>query len=373
MERKILLYGQFGRSWWDDEGITAKGFFKELEEANKDADCDSILVCINSPGGSIGEGVAIYNQIIAQNNEEGAKPINTRNDGIAYSMGGICLTAGKKVSVFKNSSTMLHCCSGIGWGNVKDLESTITHMKAVDKGLANSIASKSGKSLEDVEKDIMNYEDHFYTSDEALEANLIDEIIDQKSESAEDFVGLSHQEAMAKFAEKNRQEKPTEAEASFFNKLKSFMNSGQSPKPNKSKESNSKTSNQNEDEPMKIGNKLTALLAVFGLSAVEGKGEQEHTPTAEQLDDLNSQLEEVKTLKDQVSEKDQQLSDKDTKISDLEAKVKQLEDGSGAKPQSGANGDATKDGGESETFESGADEKLKAMRAEMGFETKNED
>lgn len=372
MERKILLYGQFGKSWWDDEGITAKDFLKELEDANKDADCDSILVCINSPGGSISEGVAIYNHIIAQNNEEAAKPINTRNDGIAYSMGGICLMAGKKVSAFENSSTMLHCCSGIGWGNVKDLESTITHMKAVDKGLSKSIAAKTGKSLEDVEKDIMNYEDHFYTSDEALEANLIDEIINQKSESAEDFTGLSHQEAMAKFAEKRRKEDPSQSEARFFNKLLGFLNTGeQKPKPNPTTQS--KTSNKNEDEPMKIANTLTALLAVFGLSAVEGKDEQEHQPTSEQLESLNGQLEKVKTLEDQITQKDQDISAKDSKITELEAKIQELEDGSAASPNAGANGNATKDGSEGESFESEADAKLKAMRADMGIKSKNED
>tara|TARA_R110002050_G_scaffold201841_1_gene336986 strand:- start:31163 stop:32242 length:1080 start_codon:yes stop_codon:yes gene_type:complete len=359
MERTILLYDRFGQNWWDDSGITAKGFRQDLKEANDDPECTSILLAINSPGGSISEGIAIYNAILSQNADAEAKPINTRNDGIAYSMGAIVLMAGKKVSAHENTTTMLHCCSGGAWGNVKEIEGSLNMMRAVDKGLSKSIAAKTGKTLEAVQSEIMNYDDHFYTSDEAKDLGLIDEVIAERSEIAAQYEGLSYQEVMALF-----QKKP-DAQASFLKQLQNTLkNSFESFKPKPAKS----TPTQNQEEPMKISNKLTALLAVFGLSA-SADAEQDHQPTTEQLQALNDQLqaaadqeEELANLKDQVSTRDQS-------ITDLEAKIAKLEKGSGANPKSGASDDTTSDGGESEVVTSEADAQLKAMREELGIES----
>lgn len=359
MERTILLYDRFGQNWWDDSGISAKGFRQDLEEANNDPDCDSILLAINSPGGSISEGIAIYNAIISQNADPNAKPIDTRNDGIAYSMGAIVLMAGRKVYAHENTTTMLHCCSGTAWGNVRDIENSLNMMRAVDKGLSKSIASKTSKTLEAVQSEIMNYEDHFYTSDEAEDLGLIDEVIPERSEMAAQYEGLSYQEVMALFGKK------PDAQASFLKQLQNTLkNSFESFKPKPAPVEPPK----NQDESMKISNKLTALLAAFGLTAT-ADAEQEHNPNADQLQALNDRLQtstdqeqELATLKNTVSERDQS-------ITDLQARITELEKGSGANPQSGAHGDTTGDGGESEVVTSEADAKLKAMREELGIES----
>ncbi len=359
MERTILLYDRFGRNWWDDSGITAKGFRKDLEEANNDPDCESILVAINSPGGSIVEGIAIYNAIIAQNSDPNAKAIDTRNDGIAYSMGAIVLMAGRKVYAYENTTNMLHCCSGGAWGNVRDIENSLKMMKAVDKGLSKSIASKTGKSLEEVKNEIMNYDDHFYTSDEAQDLGLVDEVIQERSEVAAQYEGLSYQEVIALF------QKQPEAQAGFFKQLQNTLkNSFESFKPKPAPSEPIK----NQDESMKISNKLSALLAAFGLSATS-EAEQEHNPTAEQLQALNDQLQAAADDKQKLTDLENQVSARDKSIKDLEDKVSALEKGSGADPQSGAHGDATGDGGESETLTSQADTELSALRAELGIES----
>lgn len=359
MERTILLYDRFGQNWWDDSGITAKGFRQDLEEANNDPDCDSILLAINSPGGSISEGIAIYNAIISQNADPNAKPIDTRNDGIAYSMGAIVLMAGRKVYAHENTTTMLHCCSGGAWGNVKEIENSLNMMRAVDKGLSKSIASKTGKTLEAVQSEIMNYEDHFYTSDEAEELGLIDEVIPERSEMAAEYEGLSYQEVMALF-----QKKP-EAQASFFKQLQNTLkNSLESFKPKPAPVEPSK----NQEEPMKISNTLSALLAAFGLTAT-ADAEQEHHPTADQLQALNDRLQAANDQAQELANLKNTVSDRDQSITDLQARITELEKGSGANPQSGAHGDATGDGGESESVTSEADAKLKAMREELGIES----
>jgi ATP-dependent Clp endopeptidase proteolytic subunit ClpP len=359
MELTILLYDRFGQNWWDDSGITAKGFRQDLKAANDDPECTSILLAINSPGGSISEGIAIYNAILTQNATADAKPINTRNDGIAYSMGAIVLMAGKTVSAHENTTTMLHCCSGGAWGNVKDIEGSLNMMRAVDKGLSKSIAAKTGKTLEAVQSDIMNYDDHFYTSDEAEELGLIDQVIAERSQVAAQYEGLNYQQVMALF-----QKKP-DAQASFLKQLQNtFKNSFESfkPKPPKS------TPSQKQEEPMKISNKLTALLAVFGLNA-SADADQDHQPTPEQLQALNDQLQTAADKKEELTNLKDTVSARDLSITDLEAKIATLEKGSGADPITGASGDTTSDGSESEVLTSAADVQLKAMREELGIES----
>tara|TARA_R110002096_G_scaffold129211_7_gene277917 strand:+ start:379 stop:1473 length:1095 start_codon:yes stop_codon:yes gene_type:complete len=363
MERTILLYDQFGQNWWDDSGITAKGFLQDLKDCNDDAECSSILIAINSPGGSIGEGIAIYNAIINQNRDANAKPINTRNDGIAYSMGAIVLLAGKKVSAFENTTTMLHCCSGMAWGNVRDIENSLGQMRAVDKGLAKNIASKTGKTLEAVESDIMNYDDHFYTSDEAKDLGIIDEVISERTELAAQFEGLSYEQVMAKFRTKPN------TQANFLDDLKNTIRNGfDALKP---KTSNAKPQ-QSLEEPMKISNKLTALLAVFGLSASAEKEEHEHTPTAEQLQAINDQLQAVTDQKNELTNLKDQLKTRDQSITDLEAKVTALENGSGVNPKAGGADDVITDGPEPDSDLSETDAQLKAMRSDLGIETKTD-
>ena len=119
---------------------------------------------------------------------------------------------------------------------------------------------------------------------------------------------------------------------------------------------------------MKISNKLTALLAVFGLSA-SADADQDHQPTTEQLQALNDQLQAASDQKEELTNLKNELSARDKSISDLEAKITSLEKGSGANPKSGASDDTTSDGGESEVVTSEADAQLKAMREELGIES----
>ena len=122
---------------------------------------------------------------------------------------------------------------------------------------------------------------------------------------------------------------------------------------------------------MKISNKLTALLAVFGLSAAAAE-EQDHTPTAEQLQAINDQLEAASGHQAIVDDLNNQLSAKDQSISDLEAKVTALENGSGAAPRAGGADDVITDGPEADSDLSETDAQLKAMRSDLGIETKTD-
>lgn len=197
---EILLYGTIGYDWWSGGGITANSFEKEISALEKDDDVDEIHIRINSPGGSVFEGTAIYNRIARSK-----KTVHTFNDGIAYSMGAIVLLAGKKVFAAKMSTTLLHCCSGGAWGNVRDLKQAIEMMEKLDKTLASAIAQKTGLSLKEVEDKWMNYDDHTLTAEEAIEAKLIDELLDYNASVPANLKAMSTEQIFQHYSNMSRE------------------------------------------------------------------------------------------------------------------------------------------------------------------------
>ncbi len=116
----IYIYGIIGSSWFNEDGSDTTAFdfvpeFKALE-----AKYDRINIRINSPGGSINEGLPIFNAIL-----QSPKDIHTYNDGLAASMAAIILEAGKTRHAAKNAITLLHSPMTSTAGNVKDQQESI--------------------------------------------------------------------------------------------------------------------------------------------------------------------------------------------------------------------------------------------------------
>lgn len=161
-----MIYGIIGDNW---EGTVAKQFvrdFKRLEETNSRID-----VHINGPGGSLWDGLPIFNVIKASKKET-----HTYVDGIAFSMSAMIALAGDVVHMAKGSLLMLHNVSGMAWGNSKVLRDQADVIDKYDVVLCSLIAEKTGKTDAEVMSAWMNYEDHHFTPDEALAAKLIDTI-----------------------------------------------------------------------------------------------------------------------------------------------------------------------------------------------------
>lgn len=215
---EIFIYDTIGGDWYYGYGCTAKGILQDLKKFNDDKDVKEITVRINSPGGSIFEGVAIYNLL-----QQNSKPVNTIIDGIAYSMAAIVAMAGKHRSMAKNATMLIHCCNGMGWGNARDLKATVEMMEKIDSGLSESIAESSGKTLAQVKDKWMNYDDHTLTAREALDEKLIDEVMDFKGDVPADLKNMTSDQLFAFYAKKNGRGE----QESFFNKvvteIKSFI------------------------------------------------------------------------------------------------------------------------------------------------------
>jgi len=154
--------------------IIAQLLFLEKEDSTKDID-----LYINSPGGSVIDGLAIYDtmQLI--------KPqISTICVGLAASMGAVLLaggSAGKRYAL-PNAKIMIHQPWGGFRGQASDIEIHAREMLNTKKKLTEILAKHTGQTIKTVEKDTDR--DTFFTADEAKKYGLIDQIIDSEDKGA---------------------------------------------------------------------------------------------------------------------------------------------------------------------------------------------
>jgi ATP-dependent Clp protease, protease subunit len=140
-----------------------------LESADPDKD---ISIYINSPGGSIYAGLAIYDTM------QFIKPdIVTICCGIAMSMGSLLLTGGAKGKRFAlpNSRILIHQPSAGFEGQATDINIHAQEILKTRRRIDEIYAKHTGKSVEDVHRDMER--DRFFKSDEAVEYGLIDKVI----------------------------------------------------------------------------------------------------------------------------------------------------------------------------------------------------
>jgi ATP-dependent Clp protease, protease subunit len=151
--------------------VVAQLLFLEAEDPDKD-----ISLYINSPGGSISSGMAIYDTM------QYIKPdVSTICVGMAASMGAFLLAAGAKGKRYAlpNSEIMIHQPLGGAKGQASDIAIQAEHIIKIKKKLNNILSERTGQPIEIIEKDTDR--DNFMTSEEALAYGLIDEIITKKS------------------------------------------------------------------------------------------------------------------------------------------------------------------------------------------------
>lgn len=179
----VLIYGNIGASWWDDESVTAKA----VVDALKDFEGGTINVRINSYGGSVSDGVAIHNEL-RRHAKRGAT-INVTVDAVAYSIASLIAAAGDTVTMPSNALQMLHAPWGTLWidGNAREIRELSEEFAQVldvyGKAMAQSYARKTGRPASEFEAQWETGKDYYYTAEEALAAGLCDEVIDALEEA----------------------------------------------------------------------------------------------------------------------------------------------------------------------------------------------
>lgn len=150
--------------------IVAQMLFLEAEDPDKD-----IHFYINSPGGSVTAGMAIYDtmQLIKS-------PVSTICVGMAASMGAFLLAGGEKGKRFTlpNAEVMIHQPSGGAQGQATDMQIAAERIIAMKKKLNEILSENTGQPLEVVEVDTER--DNFKTADEAVAYGLVDKVIEKR-------------------------------------------------------------------------------------------------------------------------------------------------------------------------------------------------
>lgn len=167
---EILIYGSIGKSWWDEDAVSAKAFVKELDALIKAGPGD-VHIRINSPGGNVGDGMAIYNSI--RNVKERCY---ATIEGTAYSMASVIALAGRETRMHDTGQFMVHNPIVSAYGGEKEMESAIKALKVAKTVLVKAYTAKTGKSKAEVEE-IMG-DTTFMTADEAKEFGFVDAVIE---------------------------------------------------------------------------------------------------------------------------------------------------------------------------------------------------
>lgn len=166
--------------------VVAQMLFLQMEDPKRD-----INLYINSPGGSVTAGLAIYDTM-----QFVTCDVATYCVGIAASMAAVLLTAGTKGKRYAlpNSDVMLHQVSGGAQGPASDVERTVEYMFKLKKRLIGIIAHHTGKSEAQVQQD--SDRDYWITAQQAQEYGLVDEVVKSRKDVAPEALPINADNAV---------------------------------------------------------------------------------------------------------------------------------------------------------------------------------
>ena len=172
-DRKIFLVGEVNDA-------SCNELIKQLMYMESEDNTRPITLYINSPGGSVGSGLAVYDTIRLMKS-----PVRAVVTGIAASMGSIILLACDKENRFMlpSSKIMIHDCS---WGSRNfggykphEIEQELDQLKDINSKLLAIIAERCGKTVKQVAKLTMN--DSYFDAKEAIAFGLVSAVVDNDS------------------------------------------------------------------------------------------------------------------------------------------------------------------------------------------------
>ena len=173
----LLIYGDIGDSWWSDS-VTAKSVVEQLNAL--DASVATINVRINSYGGSVADGLAIFN---ALKRHKATKAVTV--DGVAMSSASLIAMAGDTVTMPPTSLLMIHAPWGGIMGNAKEMRQYADVLDTFSESMADAYVKKSGKSRDDILALLTDGEDHYYTGEEAVAEGFADAVDDGQDDADE--------------------------------------------------------------------------------------------------------------------------------------------------------------------------------------------
>ena len=160
---ELLIYDVIG----DWQGLSAKELVSELKAITS----DEITVRINSPGGSVFDGIAIYNALRYHD-----AVINVRIEGLAASIASVIAMAGDRITMAENSLMMIHNLLGWVGGEAEDMRRTADMLDKATEAIALAYSGKSGQPVADITP--LMASETWMTAKEAQEHGFVD-VVDQ--------------------------------------------------------------------------------------------------------------------------------------------------------------------------------------------------
>ncbi|MGE3596645.1 MAG: ClpP-like prohead protease/major capsid protein fusion protein [Dehalococcoidia bacterium] len=161
---EVYIYGDIGESWWA-ESVTAAEFVKEIAAL----DVDELTVRINSFGGSVSDGLAMYNAL-----KRHKAAVTVSIDGIAASIASLVAMAGDTVEMADNALLMVHAPWGGVLGNATDMREFADLLDKHSQAMATSYSAKTGRDQAEMLALLTDGQDHWYTAAEAQAEKFVD-------------------------------------------------------------------------------------------------------------------------------------------------------------------------------------------------------
>ena len=180
-DRTISIYDVIGYDYWTGDGVTAK----RIAAALRGMGPGPVTVNINSPGGDMFEGLAIYNLLREHDGEVTVKVL-----GLAASAASIIAMAGDTVQIARAGFFMIHNCWVMAIGNRNDLRAVADTLEPFDAAMADIYVARTGKELVEIQKQMDG--ETWIGGSSAVEQGFADELLasdqvkqgEQKSASA---------------------------------------------------------------------------------------------------------------------------------------------------------------------------------------------
>lgn len=169
-ENTISIFDEIGFNYWTGEGVTAKRIGAVLRSLNGEA----VTVNVNSPGGDMFEGIAIYNQL-----REYSGAVTVKILGLAASAASIIAMAGDDIQISQSAFLMIHNCWGAIVGNRHDFVAAAEKMTPFDSAMQDVYAARSGMEKTDIGK--MMDAETWINGTEAVEKGFADSLLSTDS------------------------------------------------------------------------------------------------------------------------------------------------------------------------------------------------
>jgi ATP-dependent protease ClpP protease subunit len=187
---EVQIYDPIGENWYGD-GVTAKKFRNDLKALGN---VSAITVRINSPGGEVFDGFAIYNAL-----KEHPATVTVHVDGLAASIASVIAMAGDQVYMGEGAMFMVHSPWTIAMGDSDNMRSVADMLDKIEVGLVDAYVSGTGQDRGTVESWMEG--ETWFTRDEAISAGLADEFEpNDTGEAAAAYVKILAQQQFRAFA-----------------------------------------------------------------------------------------------------------------------------------------------------------------------------